>query len=146
MPFDLHSVCATFQKLLNAMLGPDKNNCFFLGKTWKEQKSSLESVFRKCRHAKLLPNPEKCTFFQTSLKYRGQVVSERGISTDPDKVKAIQDMLRRCLGVASRYREFVPTFARITEPLTCLLRKNHQWECSDFSETFKLQVDASDQG
>ena len=130
MPFDLYSACASFQKLLDAVLGPEMDSKAFayladiiivLGKSWEEHKSNLKTVFRKFRHAKLVPNPEKCAVFQTSLKYLGHVVSEYGISTDPDKVKAIQDMspptsvrgLRRLLRVASWYRKFVPAFTRI---------------------------------
>ena len=38
-------------------------------------------------------NPKKCVFGVTSGKLLGHIVSERGIEIDPDKIKAIQEML-----------------------------------------------------
>ena len=38
-------------------------------------------------------NPKKCTFGVTSRKLLGHMVRERGIEVNPDKIKAILDML-----------------------------------------------------
>lgn len=38
-------------------------------------------------------NPNKCVFGVFALKYLGFIVFERGIETDPEKIKAIKDML-----------------------------------------------------
>jgi len=77
--------------------------------------------------------------------------------------------LRRCLGMASWYRRFVPNFASVVQPITNLLRKNQRWKwepeqqsafdllknlltdapvlaCPDFSVKMTLQTDASDYG
>nr|CAN69418.1 hypothetical protein VITISV_041842 [Vitis vinifera] len=43
--------------------------------------------------SRLRLNPKKCTFGVTSGKLPGYMVSERGIEADPDKIRAIFDML-----------------------------------------------------
>lgn len=35
-------------------------------------------------------SPEKCKFFQTSVKYLGHSVSQDGVGTDPGKVEALK--------------------------------------------------------
>ena len=38
-------------------------------------------------------DPKKCTFEVTTRKFLGYMVNERGIEADPDKIRAILDML-----------------------------------------------------
>ncbi|KAH8335345.1 hypothetical protein KR059_001065, partial [Drosophila kikkawai] len=116
-------------------------------------------------------------FFKRSLVYLGHVISEEGIHTDPEKISAVRQLsppttckeLRRCLGIASWYRRFVPNFASVVQPMSLLLKKGKKWQwekeqqdafddlksklteapvlaCPDFNEKFVLQTDASDIG
>ncbi|XP_037930020.1 uncharacterized protein LOC119664634, partial [Teleopsis dalmanni] len=111
------------------------------------------------------------------IKYLGHLVTPQGIHTDPEKIAAIKDLpppcnlkeLRRCIGVASWYRRFVPQFSSTIQPLTLLLKKGKRWQwtevqqaafdelkekltsapvlaCPNFIEQFILQTDASDFG
>ena len=58
------------------------------------------------------------TFFKKEIKYLGHVVSEQGVSTDPDKIKAVTEWpqpttvteVRFFLGFVSYYRRFIPIF------------------------------------
>ena len=43
------------------------------------------------KHAGLKLKPKKCFLFQTKVKYLGHVVSQNGVETDPEKIKAIVD-------------------------------------------------------
>ena len=77
-------------------------------------------------------NPKKCTFGVTSRKFLGQIVSERGIEVDPEKIKAIIDMPasrteREIIGFIGRLQyisHFIAKLTDICEPIFRILRKN----------------------
>ena len=55
--------------------------------------AALERFFEMIKQLRLKLDPKKCTFGVTSGKLLGYMVSERGIETDPDKIRDILDML-----------------------------------------------------
>ena len=70
-------------------------------------------------------NLKKCTFGVTSRKLLGYMVSERGIEADPDKIKAILNMLalrterviRGFLGRLQYISRFIARLTNICEPI-----------------------------
>ncbi|BFF95728.1 uncharacterized protein DMAD_13070 [Drosophila madeirensis] len=185
MPFGLHSAPATFQRALDSVIGADMephafaylDDIIIIGTTLEEHVRNLREVLRRLRQANLRLNRKKCLFLQRRLVYLGHVVSKEGIHTDPEKIAAVQKLaaptsvreLRRCLGLASWYRRFVPNFAAVVQPMSQLLRKGKKWTwetpqqqafaqlkellteapvlaCPDFTSKFSLQTDASDYG
>src|SRR3978361_1844963 len=144
MPFGLHAAPATFQRLVDRIIGQDlEPYCFaylddiiITGKTFDHHLALLKEVFSRLREANLRLNPEKCQFGRKSLKYLGHLVTSEGIRTDPDKVSAIVDLspptnlrgLRRFLGMASWYRRYIEGFSKITAPLNRLLKKGQRWQ------------------
>lgn len=69
----------------------------------------LQQVLNRLNKAKLRPNPEKCQFFRSKLKYLGHVVNEEGLHTDPDKVAVIKNLTPpRNLKEARRWSTGVP--------------------------------------
>ena len=60
----------------------------------------------------------------------GHVVSEQGVSTDPDKIRAVTEWpqpttvteVRSFLGFVSYYRRFIPNFSKVARPLNQLLQ------------------------
>lgn len=85
-------------------------------------------VLSRLKEFGLKLSPEKCSFFKTSVKYLGHVVSEKGIETDPEKISALTNWpkpqnikeLKSFLGFAGYYRRFIRDFAKIARPLNDL--------------------------
>jgi len=139
MPFGLHSAPATFQRLLDSILGPELEPHVFIylddiiivSATFDDHLQHLAEVFRRLRDVRLRLNPDKCHFCRPELKYFGHIVDGRGIRTDLEKVKAMTQwprpsnvrQIRQFVELASWYRRFIPDFSATAAPLTKLTRK-----------------------
>ena len=53
----------------------------------------LEETFDTLRSYNMKLNPSKCAFGVTAGKFLGFMVSQRGIEANPDKIKAIVEMV-----------------------------------------------------
>ena len=95
----------------------------------------LRKVLSKLQGAQLYANPEKCSWFTTSVHYLGHEISSEGIRVSKEKIKAVEEWptpknpkdVRSFLGLASFYRKHVKRFAFIAEPLHTLLAKDKPW-------------------
>ena len=98
MPFGLSNAPATFERLMEQVLAglPLTTALVYLddvlvaGRNFSEHLAHLSVVLQRFREASLKLNPKKCFLFQLQVKYLGHVISQQGISTDPDKVEAIK--------------------------------------------------------
>jgi hypothetical protein len=107
-------------------------------------------VFQRFREARLKLNPEKCQLFRREVRYLGHIVSPKGISTDPEKLKAVQEWptpqnehdTRSFLGLCTYYRRFISGFSDITTPLIKLTehRRYFQWTSEAQAAFQHLQV------
>lgn len=147
MPYGLTGASATFQRLVDKLIGPEMephtfaylDDIVIATTTFEEHLEWLKRVFTKIIAAGLKINPEKCEFCRSQVRYLGFLVQKDGLSVDPEKAQPLLDypaprnikQLRRLLGMASWYRRFIPQFATVSEPLTRLLRKNQRWEWGD---------------
>ena len=137
MPFGLTNAPATFQRLMERVMGElHMVDCFTFiddilvpGKNFPDHLDKLRRVFQKIREHNLKLNPQKCSFFKNKVVYDGHVVSSSGVETDPQKVEKIKHWpvptdaakVREFLGFAGYYRRFVKDFSIIAKPLTNLL-------------------------
>jgi hypothetical protein len=95
----------------------------------------LENVVRRFDEANLQLHPGKCVFAQPQVQYLGYVLSEKGISTSPEKANVVREYptpksvkdVRSFLGLASFYRRLVQNFAEEAKLLTILTRKNREF-------------------
>ena len=157
MPFGLKNAPATFQRLMELVLGDLRGNICFVylddiiiySDTVERHGNDIQTVLDRLRDANLTVNMKKSQFFRTSLKFLGHIVSSAGIAVDSEKIKAVQDFpvprnikeLQRFLGMTGWYHRFVPRFSQVSEPLTALKRKGAKFiwtsSCQEACETLK---------
>ena len=133
MPFGLTNAPATFQRLMENCMG-DLHLSFCLlylddivifSKTYEEHLVRLEAVFQKLKEAGLKLGPSKCQFLRKDTRYLGHIISEKGISVDPDKIASVKswpvptsvNQVQSFVGFMSFYRRFIKDFAKIAKPL-----------------------------
>ena len=97
VPFGLTNAPAMFQCLIESCLGDYHlkyciiylDDIIIFSKTPEEHIGRLHKVLQKLDEAGLHLKPSKCEFFKDRLEYLGQVVSSKGIETNPKKIAAI---------------------------------------------------------
>ena len=128
------------------------DNIIVFSKMIEEHLERLAQVLSRLRDAGLKLKPTKCHLFKKSVHYLGHVISEKGIETDPEKVKCIRDWptpmsskeLHQFIGLASYYRKFMKDFANIAAPLHALAVKGKVWvwteQCEQAFNTLKYRL------
>lgn len=97
MPYGLTEAPATFQRLLDKLIGPEMEPHAFaylddivvVTATFEEHLQWLERVLRKIAAVGLTVNPEKCEFCKLQVRYLGFLVQKEGLTVNPEKVRPI---------------------------------------------------------
>ena len=157
MPFGLVRAPRTFQRLMDKVIeGLEFNSALaylddviVFGSTIDETMNRMIVVLDRLRSASLKLKAKKCLLFATQVKYLGHVISEEGVSTDPDKVRDIVNwhtprtikQTRSFLGMVNYYSRFVPKLAEIAHPLHKITKKNAKFiwtsDCQKAFQTLK---------
>ncbi|CAF4918814.1 unnamed protein product [Pieris macdunnoughi] len=90
------------------------------------------ATFQRLMNTALAGLQDKCEFLRREVGYLGHVISENGVSPNPEKVKAVSKFpvpkcpkdVKSFLGLVSYYRRFIPDFSKTAKPLTTLLKKD----------------------
>jgi hypothetical protein len=131
MPFRLCNTLVTFERLMETVLrGLTYDSCLVY-------LYNVIVVFQRFSEARLKLNPEKCQLLQKEVRYLRHTVSPGGITTDPEKLKAVHEWptpknkheVRGFLGLCTHYRLFIFGFTNIAKPLTKLTEQKQffQW-------------------
>ena len=147
MPFGLCNAGATFQRLMDmVMAGLAFDICLVylddvivFSSTVEGHFERLRSVLSRLCNAGLKLKPSKCRLLQKHVSFLGHVVSEDGIGTDPEKVRAIMEWptpinlreVRSFVGLCCYYRRFVRDFAKISSPLHAMTKKGEIFRWTD---------------
>ena len=161
MPFGLTNAPATFQRLMEcALAGLVGDQCLIylddiiiFSSTFTEHLKCLACVFDRLRAAGLRLKAKKCHFIQEQVTYLGHIISNKGIAPDKAKLTAVTAYptprttkeVKQFMGISNYYRNFIPSYAHIAEPLHCLLRKSSKtfnWtkECQESFDTLKSKL------
>ena len=139
MPFGLTNGPAVFQRMMNHVLAPylGKSVMVYLddivifSRNPEEHEQHVAQVLEALQAAQLTVKLSKCEFGKPEVKLLGFVVSGEGITSDPEKTRAIAEMapprdvkgIRSFLGMCSYYRQCIPDYAKVAGPLVKLTKK-----------------------
>ena len=158
MPFGLRNAPATFQRLMNRVVGDLEGCSVYLDDVviysddWDVHLDRIERLFDRLAHAHLTVNLAKCEFAKATVSYLGGVVGQGRVCPVRAKVQAIDDYappttkkeLMRFLGLVGYYRCFCRNFSSVVAPLTDMLKAKakYMWssECQKAFESVKALI------
>lgn len=138
MPFGLHGVSATFQRLMDMVLEPVRDcaatyidDIIIYSHLWKEHLGHLRRVLSELRKANLHANPQKCRMAETDVRFLGFSVGQGEIQPQDEKVEKVsawprpimKRQVQQFLGLAGYYQKFIPNYGNTAAPSTDLTCK-----------------------
>ena len=99
VPFGLTNAPATFMCLMNSVFSKylDKfvlvflNDILVYSKNEEEHEEHLRLTLQLLREHQFYAKLSKCDFYRDIIQYLGHIISEEGISVDPDNIEAIKN-------------------------------------------------------
>lgn len=98
MPQGITNAPSTFQRLMEKCM-KDINlkevlvfldDLIVFSSSLEDHETRLIHVLERLREYGLKLSPDKCRFFQSSVRYLGHIVSKDGVKTDPEKTEALK--------------------------------------------------------
>lgn len=142
LPFGISSAPEHFQNMMVTEVTADlegvvchMDDILVWGSTVEEHDTRLHAVLQRAEKAGVTLNMSKCEFNKRKVKFLGFIVSADGMSPDPDKTQAVQDMkepsnvseLRSFLGMVNQLGKFIPNLSEKDKPLRDLLSTKNMW-------------------
>ena len=159
LPFGLANAPAAFQRFMNSMFCKQigdyvlvyLDDIIIYSEDLEEHKRQVREVLQILQDNGLRCSPEKCHFYQTSVKYLGYVISDKGVSMDSEKIEAVASWpipknvkdLQKFLGFANFYRDLINNYSEFTAPLTSLLKKGVTFAWSQEQEEAFQKIKAA---
>ena len=164
MPFGLTNAGATFQRCMTDIFRDYVGQFIFVyiddiviySQDIQQHENHLRLIFQRLSEYNLQLKRKKCVFAAQSVDLLGYHVSAHGIAPQEQKCQAIKNMsppnsvngVRSLLGTTGYYRNCIPNYADVVEPLVSLTRRHARfhWGPSQQNAFEKLkQLLCSDQ-
>lgn len=140
LPFGISSAPEHFQRRMSEMLEGFEgvlchvDDVLVFGRDRQEHDSRLHQVQQKFQNVGLTLN-KKCEFGKDNMLFVGHRITAKGIVPDPNKIKAIKQMpepafvadVRRVMGMANYFGQFLPHLASFTMSLKELMSEKNEW-------------------
>lgn len=142
-PFGLHSGGATWQRLMDMVIGPEfepwafayLEDIIIVTPTFEKHIEILNGILANLKKVGITLSREKFHFCKPEIKYLGYVVDKRELRVDLEKVETILQItpptnvkgVRRLLGLLSWYHRFINNYSSLISPITTILRKDEKF-------------------
>jgi len=156
MPFGFTNAPATFQAYIDDCLRPyidDFAMCYLddiliYSTNEKEHEDHVRKVLQRLQEFGLYCKAEKCQFGVSGVGFLGFIINSDRIGMESDRISTIEDWptpksvldVLVLLGFANFYRRFIRKYAKVTLPLTELLKKT---ETSNAQKTSQMSNKAT---
>jgi hypothetical protein len=102
----------------------------------EENEHHFRMVLQVLREHQLYAKFIKCSFYQKKINYLGHIISEDGITVDPENIEAIREWLvtnnvievKSFMSLVGYYKIFIEVFSNIAHPITSIQKE--ECECS----------------
>jgi hypothetical protein len=114
----------------------------------QKHRKQVSKIFQLLMDNHMCIEIDKCVFDVSETPFLGFIVSGKGLTMDPEKVKAIVDWPRptsrkevqQFLGLWNFYRRFIHNFSAIVSPITDLLKHDVKFEWGEAQEAAFLKI------
>ena len=136
MPFGLCNALAMFQQAIELVLQgltwteviAYLDDVIVLGSSFDHHVANLREVFNQFQAHRLKLKPRKCCLFQKEVQFLGKIISEWGVSVNPQSVQTVLDWptphskkeLESFLGLVNYHRGHILGYAGIAASLYSL--------------------------
>ncbi|KAM9959529.1 hypothetical protein ACTFIR_000607 [Dictyostelium discoideum] len=156
MPFGLVNAPATFQRMVEELLGDKlrKTAIVFIDDfivfsfRKEEHPADLEDIFKLFKGRRISVQIEKCEIGKEEIKFLGFKISRDGITYDGSKFLDFQTLppptnqkeLMKFLGTVNYFRSFIKNFTNYTQPFFKLLKKNINFNWDNDLESKRVEL------
>ena len=145
LPFGVKPAASIFQSVMDQILTGLENVQVYIddiliwAKDERELLERIENVLDRLLKFNVKVNWDKCQWFVSKVLYLGHELSEKGISANKEKVRAVVEapepqnvaQLKAFLGLMNYYAKFIPNLSFILAPLYNLQKKDTKWIWDD---------------
>ena len=134
MPFGLANAPATFQRLIDALFGPECDDIIVVTEKFDEHMEWLEIVLRRIVDAGLVVQRKKCEICCARVTYLGYLLDHERLRPDPERIAPVLNYptprnvsdVRTFLGMAGWNARFIENYTEMKLPINKLTFKGQK--------------------